>query len=226
MALACDKPPRYQRAQDGFRVDGFEPAIRALLTQFPDMPATLIAERIAWEHSSSSLPARIALLRLLYRPADPADRTTYMAGEIVQCDPWFPAKVVPVAPKVPAGLPILTMVAAYSGFIMATLLPLRTTGDLVAGMWRLLTRLGGVPKMLVWDNESGIGPHRRPRWGPGRSRGRWGPGSTRSLHVTRRPRAWSSEPTGFWRLRSCRAALSRPRANTTGSSISTPAWTT
>jgi len=44
---------------------------------------------------------------------------------------------------------------------MAVLLPSRTTGDLVAGMWRLLTGLGGVPKMLVWDNESGIGQHRR-----------------------------------------------------------------
>jgi transposase len=160
-ALACDEPPAYERTPAGSRVDGFEPAIRALLTQFPDMPATVIAERIGWEHSSSSLRARIALLRPLYRPADPADRTTYVAGEIVQCDLWFPGKVVPVAPKVLAAPPVLTMVAAYSGFIMATLLPSRTTGDLVAGMWRLLTGLGGVPKMLVWDNESGIGSHRR-----------------------------------------------------------------
>jgi hypothetical protein len=28
-------------------------------------------------------------------------------------------------------------------------------------MWQLLAGLGGVPKMLVWDNESGIGQHRR-----------------------------------------------------------------
>jgi transposase len=160
-ALACDEPPTYQRAAAGSRVDGFEPAIRALLTEFPDMPATVIGERIGWEHSSSVLRARIALLRPLYRPADPADRTTYVAGEIVQCDLWFPGKVVPVAPKVLADPPVLTMVAAYSGFIMAVLLPSRTTGDLVAGMWRLLTGLGGVPKMLVWDNESGIGQHRR-----------------------------------------------------------------
>jgi len=32
-------------------VDGFEPPIRALLTEFPDMPATVIAERIGWKHS-------------------------------------------------------------------------------------------------------------------------------------------------------------------------------
>jgi len=160
-ALAADEPPTYERAPAGSRVDGFEPAIRALLTEFPDMPATVIAERIGWECSSSVLRAKVALLRPLYRPADPADRTTYVAGEIVQCDLWFPGKVVPVAPRVLADPPVLTMVAAYSGFIMATLLPSRTTGDLVAGMWHLLEGLGGVPKMLVWDNESGIGQHRR-----------------------------------------------------------------
>jgi len=44
---------------------------------------------------------------------------------------------------------------------MAVLLPTRKTGDLLAGMWQLLSGLGGVPKMLVWDNESGIGQHHR-----------------------------------------------------------------
>jgi len=80
----------------------------------------------------------------------------------VQCDLWFPGKVVPVGPKATLiDPPVLTMVAAFSGFIMALLLPTRTTGDLVAGMWALLSGLGAVPKMLVWDNESGIGQHRR-----------------------------------------------------------------
>ena len=160
-ALAADAPPRYERSPGGSVVDGFEPRIRSLLAQFPDMPATVIAERLGWEHSSSVLRARVAQLRPLYRPADPADRTTYEAGQIVQCDLWFPGKVIPVGDKVLADPPVLTMVAAYSGFIMAVLLPSRTTGDLVAGMWHLLSGLGGVPKTLVWDNESGIGQHRR-----------------------------------------------------------------
>jgi hypothetical protein len=53
------------------------------------------------------------------------------------------------------------MVAAFSGFMMALLLPSRTTGDLLAGMWQLLSALGAAPKTLVWDNESGIGQHHR-----------------------------------------------------------------
>ncbi|WP_157953259.1 Mu transposase domain-containing protein [Nocardioides allogilvus] len=91
----------------------------------------------------------------------------------MQCDLWFPGKVIPVdtheASKTPgwvtgrpaADLPVLTMIAAFSGFMMALLLPTRKTGDLLAGMWQLLSGLGGVPKMLVWDNESGIGQHHR-----------------------------------------------------------------
>jgi hypothetical protein len=57
--------------------------------------------------------------------------------------------------------PVLTMVSAFSRWIMAMALPSRQTGDLVAGMWFLLGVLGGVPKMLVWDNEAGIGQHQR-----------------------------------------------------------------
>ena len=149
-ALAADEPPTYERAPAGSKVDGFEPAIRALLAEFPDMPATVIAERIGWVYSSSVFRARIALLRPIFRPADPADRTTYVAGEIVQCDLWFPGKVVPVAPKVLADPPVLTMVAAYSGFIMATLLPSRTTGGPVAWTGRRRGGCGWAPQPQGW----------------------------------------------------------------------------
>ena len=64
-ALASDVPPKYERGRAGSRVDEFEPAIRRLLTEFPDMPATVIAERIGWVHSSSVLRARVAALRPL-----------------------------------------------------------------------------------------------------------------------------------------------------------------
>ncbi len=46
--------------------------------------------------------------------------------------------------------------------MVAVLLPSRTTGDLLAGMRQLLSMdFQAVPKTLVWDNESGIGQHRR-----------------------------------------------------------------
>ena len=54
-------------------------------------------------------------------------------------------------------VPVLVMVAAHSRRIEAVMVPSRRTGDLLAGMWLLLQRFGGVPKRLLWDNEAGIG---------------------------------------------------------------------
>ena len=95
-ALAAEGPPRYRRAPRGSLADGFEPRIRELLAAYPMMPATVIAERIDWPYSIRTLSGRVAQLRPLYLPADPAGRTRYEPGEIAQCDFWFPDIVVPV----------------------------------------------------------------------------------------------------------------------------------
>jgi hypothetical protein len=89
---------------------------------------------------------------------DPADRLAHAPGEQVQCDLWFPPVKVPVGPGQEASLPVLVMAASHSRFLTATMLPSRTTGDLLAGMWHLLSsQLGAVPRALLWDNEAGIG---------------------------------------------------------------------
>lgn len=36
------------------------------------------------------------MLRPLYRPVDPASRTSYQPGELAQCDLWFPPVTVPL----------------------------------------------------------------------------------------------------------------------------------
>ncbi len=54
-ALASQQSPKYERAPRGSAVDEFEPAIRLLLEQFPSMPSTVIAERIGWTRSTSTL---------------------------------------------------------------------------------------------------------------------------------------------------------------------------
>lgn len=87
---------------------------------------------------------------------------------MIQCDLWFPdEKIIPTRAPGVAGmaagsgvmvsLPVLTMVCGYSRWVMARMLPSRTTGDLVAGMSALLEELGAVPSVLLWDNEAGIG---------------------------------------------------------------------
>jgi transposase len=89
-ALAADGPPKYERLQRGSIVDEVEARIRELLQAYPRMPATVIAERIGWTRSIRVLSARVADLRPVYLPSDPASRTAYVAGEVAQCDLWFP----------------------------------------------------------------------------------------------------------------------------------------
>jgi transposase len=60
------------------------------------MPATVIGERIGWTRSIRTLSGRVAELRPAYLPPDPASCTSCVAGEIAQCDLWFPPVVLPV----------------------------------------------------------------------------------------------------------------------------------
>ena len=85
-ALAAEGPPVYRRHSTGSVVDAVEPRIRELLQACPTMPATVIAERIAWPYSIRTLSTRVAELRPIYVPPDPASRTSYLVGEIAQCD--------------------------------------------------------------------------------------------------------------------------------------------
>jgi transposase len=163
-ALAADQPPAYRRRPRGSVVDAVEPRIRELLQTCPTMPATVVAERLEWRYSIRTLSTRVAELRPIYLPPDPASRTTYLAGEIAQCDFWFPPITVPVGfgqTRTATQLPVLTMITGYARWASALLVPSRRPADLYAGWWRLLHQLGAVPRVLVWDGEAAVG-----RWRP------------------------------------------------------------
>jgi transposase len=165
-ALASDEPPRYRRQPVGSVVDGFEPRVRELLRAFPTMPATVIAERIGWPYSIRTLSGRVAELRPVYLPPDPASRTSYAAGEIGQCDFWFPDIELPAGfgqTRTAKQLPVLTMVTGYARWDSAVLIPTRRSEDLFAGWWQLIEALGAVPRVLVWDGEGAIGRWRGRR---------------------------------------------------------------
>ncbi|HEY0688980.1 MAG TPA: IS21 family transposase [Kribbella sp.] len=166
-ALTSETPPKYERQPKGSIVDAVEPRIRELLQAYPTMPATVVAERIGWTRSIRVLSERVAELRPVYLPPDPASRTMYAAGEIAQCDLWFPPITLPVGfgqTRKPTQLPVLTMACGYSRWLSAVLIPSRRTEDLFAGWWQLIGRLGAVPRVLVWDGEGAVG-----RWRGGRS---------------------------------------------------------
>lgn len=156
-AISTDSPPRYERAPS--TTSGWaqvELAVRALLSQFPTMPATVLAQRVGWAGGHSWFAENVARIRPEYAPADPCDRLAHLPGEQVQCDLWFPGAVTPGHCGVLRSFPVLVMVAAYSRFIAAMMIPSRVSGDLLAGMWQLIQDIGAVPRTLLWDNESGI----------------------------------------------------------------------
>jgi len=165
-ALASDGPPKYERQPAGSAVDAFEDAIRVELKKTPTMPATVIAERVGWTRGMTVFSERVRELRPAYLPPDPSGRTSYDAGDIAQCDLWFPPTTIPVGyrqTRTATQLPVLTMVLGYSRWISAILLPSRRAEDLFAGWWQLIAALGAVPRTLVWDGEGAIGRNRGGR---------------------------------------------------------------
>jgi transposase len=151
-------PPQYRRDPYPSAFDGFEDEVRRLLKATPSMPASVIAERVGWTGSSSWFRKNVAELRPELAPKDPADRISYRAGDQAQCDLWFPPVGIPLGDGRVGSPPVLVVVASFSRFITAVMLPSRTTPDLLAGMWSLLSgQLQAVPHRLIWDNEAGIG---------------------------------------------------------------------
>lgn len=156
-AVASDGPPKHERKPMETSFAVFEPRVRVLLAEFPDMPATVIAERVGWTGSITWFRENVKRLRPVHRPVDPADRLTWEAGDAAQCDLWFPPKKITLENGTSTLLPVLVISLAYSRFMLGRMIPTKATEDLLLGMWQLLGELGRVPRRLLWDNERGIG---------------------------------------------------------------------
>ncbi len=160
-AVASDRPPRYRRTPVESSFVMFEPRVRALLRLTPDMPATVLAERVGWKGSITWFRQNVKRIRVEYLPADPSDRLEWLAGDAAQCDLWFPPRKIGLEDGTARLLPVLVMTCAHSRFTLGRMIPTRTTEDLLLGMWSLLQHLGRVPRRLIWDNEAGIGRGKR-----------------------------------------------------------------
>jgi transposase len=162
-ALRSDVPPRYERAPSGSKVDAVEPAIRALLRECPSMPATVIAERVGWQHGLTVLKDRVRELRPLFAPPDPCQRTCYRPGELAQFDLWQPDAPIPLGAGQVDRLWVVVGVAGFSRLIGAWMVPTRAAHDVLAGMLQVLGQFGAVPRVAVWDQEGCIGQWRQGR---------------------------------------------------------------
>jgi len=156
-AVASDGPPQYERKPAPTSFTPYEPRVRQLLTDTPDMPATVLAERVGWTGSIRWFRDNVNRVRVEHRPIDPADRLTWAAGDVAQCDLWFPPRKLLLEDGSRTLLPVLVMTCAFSRFMLGRMIPSRKSPDLLLGSWELLSQLGRVPRRLIWDNEPGIG---------------------------------------------------------------------
>jgi transposase len=162
-AVRSTDPPRYEREPAGSLVDAVENDICALLRDCSTMPATVIAERIGWEHGMTILRERVAQLRPLFKAPDPSQRTHYRPGELVQFDLWQPETPIPLGFDQAAKLWVVTAVSGFSRFMAAWMVATRAAHDVLAGMLRCFEQIGAVPRTIVWDGEGCIGQWRGGR---------------------------------------------------------------
>lgn len=160
-AVNSDSPPRYERTPGPTSFTVFEPRVRELLAETPDMPATVLAERVGWTGSIRWFRDNVKRLRPEQRRIDPADRLVWEPGDAAQCDLWFPPRKIPLEDGTTKLLPVLVITPAHSRFVTGRMIPTRKTEDLLLGSWELIQQLGRVPRRLIWDNEPGIGRGQR-----------------------------------------------------------------
>ena len=156
-ALASDEPPKYEREPVATSFSSFEARVSVILAEYPEMPATVIAERVGWPGSITWFRDNVRRLRPEHRRPDPADRLVWAPGDAAQCDLWFPPAKIPLEDGTRVSPPVLVVVAAHSRFVTAVMIPTRKSEDLLLGSWELIRQLGRVPRRLIWDNEAGIG---------------------------------------------------------------------
>ncbi len=160
-AVNSDAPPHYERKATPTSFTPFEPRVRELLAETPDMPATVLAERVGWTGSIRWFRDNVNRLRPEQQRIDPADRLVWEPGDAAQCDLWFPPRKIPLEDGTAKLLPVLVITPAHSRFAAGRMIPTRKTEDLLLGMWELIEQLGRVPRRLLWDNEPGIGRGKR-----------------------------------------------------------------
>src|SRR5262249_17652611 len=111
-----EEPPRYQRASAGSKLDRFEPVLRRLVEEWPQIKAPrateLLREEYGYDGSVDLVKRRLRELRP--RVARPAQRTGYRPGQVLQLD-WAEMPTRPVVAG--AGRRVYALIASlpYSG---------------------------------------------------------------------------------------------------------------
>jgi len=151
--LASEEPPRYRRAPAGSRLDPFEPVLRRLLEEWPQIKAPRATEilRSDYGYSGSVRLVRLHLRRLRPPALRPAQRTGYRPGQVLQLD-WAEMPTRPTLAGRERRLYALVASLPYSGAQTAHFSFDMTIESFLEGHVRAFEWLGGVARECVYDN--------------------------------------------------------------------------
>lgn len=148
---SCE-PPCYQRRPAGSKLDPFEPLVRAVLEEWPQIKAPRMTEILREHGYEGSVDLVKRRLRALRPPSErPAQRTGYRPGQVLQLD-WAE---LPTRPKIKGReRRIYALIGAlpYSGSQTAHFSFDMTLESFLEGHVAIFEWLGGVVRECVYDN--------------------------------------------------------------------------
>lgn len=150
---ASAEPPRYRRALTGSQLDPFEPVLRRLLAEWPQIKAPRLTEilRADYGYTGSLRLVQARLRELRPRAVRPAQRTGYRPGQVLQLD-WGEMPTRPVLAGRERRVYALVASLPYSGAQTVFFSLELTVESFLEGHVRAFEWLGGVPRECVYDN--------------------------------------------------------------------------
>ena len=158
-AIESAEPPKYARPPAPSKLDPFKDEVHRLLKDEPRLPAVRIRELLrplGYVGGETILKEHVREIRPFFLPARTYQRTVYLPGELAQCDLWEPRDAIPVGFGQTRKGYVVTCTLGYSRVGAGTLIFSKEAPDILAGLLRCLVRIGGLPKMLVWDREGAL----------------------------------------------------------------------
>ncbi len=149
-----EEPPRYRRASAGSQLDPFEPVLRRLLEEWPQIKAPRLTEILRDEYGYDGLGAiwcKRGCSELRPRTVRPAQRTGYRPGQVLQLD-WAEMPTRPTLAGRERRVYALVASLPYSGAQTAFFSLDMTIESFLEGHVRAFEWLGGVPRECVYDN--------------------------------------------------------------------------
>jgi transposase len=150
--LERSEPPRYRRSPAGSKLDPFDPIVRTVLSEWPQIKAPRMTEILREHGYEGSVDVVKRRLRALRPPSErPAQRTGYRPGQVLQLD-WAE---LPTRPKIKGReRRVYALIGAlpYSGSQTAHFSFDMTLESFLEGHVRIFDWLGGVVRECVYDN--------------------------------------------------------------------------